>query len=164
MMKPRRFGTIADAVSRVIEAVGYDACCAALSVSKSTLYRWSDEDCRDLPNADQIAMLDALAERAGMGRPISAAIAGRVDLLTGGRPEHVPAAPVDRIADALREVAESICAYRVACHDRATPVQIDDALREIAEAREQIDLLERDLLARREGMAQAAGALRAVRS
>ena len=160
MNKPRRFGTIADAVARITTTVGYDACCAALSVSKSTLYRWSDEDHRDQPCAGHVATLDALAERAGIGRPISQAIAGRIELLTGSRPAHVPADPFERVTTLFREVAESAAAFRAA-HGAGSPLAIDEALREAAEAREAIDAVIRDLEAMQ---TRTAGGLRAVRS
>lgn len=142
MVKLRKPGSFAGTIARLMEAVGYEALCAELEISKSQLFRFSDEDEPQLPRIDLAYRMDRIASRHGLGTPLFDAYGAK--LANADRPAHVQQDALEAVTATIHEVSEAISAYRAATH-RPSPVSVTEGLREVAEAAAELDKLRRDL-------------------
>lgn len=123
-----------------IEAVG-----AALGYSKSHVGRWNNIHDGDLPDRDQILMLDELAVANGGGAPIAKAMARRVDHIAIPLPDasgcadrvtlqlHSATARFGAIAQVL---VEALADGRIdACEEGAIAARVDETLEALVHLR-----------------------------
>lgn len=142
LLKPRNPGTFSGAISGLMEDIGYGALVSELEISKSQLFRFSDEDEPQLPRIDVAYRIDRLAARNGLGTPLYTVYGAK--LAEAGRPAHKPQDPLDAVTNTIREVSEAVGAYRAA-QIKPSPASVAAGLREIAEAERELVSLRRDL-------------------
>lgn len=142
MVKHRAPGTFAGAIAKLMETVGYGRLSGWLDVSKSQLFRFSDEDEPQLPRIDVAVQMDIIADRHGLGWPIYEAYGAK--LQEAGRAAHEPREPLEAITETIRECSEAVTAFRQA-HVKPSPAAIRIAMKEVAEARDAYDAMLRDL-------------------
>lgn len=146
MTKLRRAGTFARMRSPAsCGALSAEGAGAVIGKSGSLIRAAADPDNDHQLNLTQALALDLAYQAAGHGEaPIYRAYRHRV-LLHGPAP-HDAADPVDRFMDVTREHGELAGELRAAAHDlHWTAVERNRVLAAIAEARAELDRLERDV-------------------
>jgi hypothetical protein len=152
MTKTRRPGTFEDAVTRIAAAFTAEGAGEIIGRTGSLIRHASDPDHDFTLNLHQALALDAAFVQAGHGEaPIYRVYHHRVLLL--GRPAHNAADPTERLVDAMRELGELAGEVRIAAGDgRWTPGERSRVLAAIAEARAELDKMERDVEAIETGL------------
>lgn len=151
MSKLRKPWTFEDAIHVAVADLGLEGTAQAVGKSGSLVYKWGDPDIECLPSVRQAAQIDAAFIVAGRGEgPMLRAYQGQVQLAVdarGGAPEHVPGDPLARVVDLMRETSEAAEAYHRAVQPgkRLTSHEINETLREIAEAQEALEDVKRDV-------------------
>ncbi len=147
-IKPREPNTFFSAVADVINAAGVDAAAAAVDLTPSSVYQWSNGDSGKRPSLMQAAALDRAAFAANGTTPISDVMK---TMAKRGCIAHVAADFGDRMMMVVKEIGDIAEARRAAMMPGSrggasiTPTEYCHISREISEAREALEALQRDL-------------------
>lgn len=156
-MKPRPVLSLADGLTRILDALGAQACATAVGKSTGLMYRWANPDDDTKPSFEQAVILDQLWLKSGRPGseshppPLLAAYQARLP-----RSEAMPAGaekPVDyrdRVMAISAECGDLSRALSAALADNN--VSPNDEMRlakELRELRGQVDAMERQLAARK---------------
>lgn len=153
MIKPRDPNTFFGAVSDIIELIGAKAAAASVDLAPSSIYQWSEPESGKRPSLMQAVALDRAAAEATGRAPILAVYHEMVG--RDARP-HVAAEFGDRMMMLVKEIGDIADARRAAMMPSSsggtaiTVTEYCHISREISEAREALDALQRDLDAERE--------------
>lgn len=148
-IKPRPVLSLADGVTRLLDALGAMACARAVGKSSGLIYRWADPDDDTKPSFLQAVALDRLWLAAGLGDPppLLAAHAAQVRVPPAGAAAAGAADPRDLTMAIGVEYGELLAAVSQAAADGA--ICAADAARiarELRDMRGRSDALERRLM------------------
>lgn len=148
VIKPRDPNTFFGAVADIIELIGAKAAAASVDLAPSSIYQWSEPESGKRPSLMQAVAMDRAAVEATGRAPILAVYQGMVG--RDARP-HEAADFGDRMMMMVKEIGDIAEARRAAVMPESrggsviTPSEYCNLSREIAEAREVLDALQRDL-------------------
>lgn len=146
-MKPRKPNSFEGAIHRINGALTVEMAADATEKSASLVYAWGDPDNPCLPNLKQALALDAAyVLTTGEPGPVAVVYCELLSELVE-EIEHQPADPLARIRDAVKEFGEAIAVYADAPHGRICARQKSEIQKEIREAREALERMERDVMA-----------------
>jgi len=149
MTKPRKPGSLADAIMTILGAIGRDTAAALVKRGQDVVYDWADEENPALPDLDRAARLDAAFVKAtGERPPVLYAYRARIEELLGAPLEDAQrkVAPADRLSRLMVEVSDAARAYaECSAQGRPDPALTRKLKREIEDVRVQLAGMASDL-------------------
>lgn len=149
-MKQRDPQTYSGAITRIAGHFTFEGLAEIVKKSAGLVYKWTDPDnTESLPTIKQAEEMDcAYVEATGEDPPIGLIYAKAIEEAQTKAPVHQLGDPFDRMAMAVKEVTEACQAYHdLKAHDGDKPSQnmIVWARKQIAEAKDVLTLVERDI-------------------
>ena len=149
--KLRTPDTIEAGVLNAAAALGLGPISDYTEVTESSVYKWTDPDTHSCVSMRNAAKIDALWKKEGFGPgPMSAALKAETEvrlLRLGGAKEHEPGDPLARVCAAIHECGEAVQHYRDAVDGDVSHNQAVRARKEIHEAIEALQKMDRDISA-----------------
>lgn len=149
-MKPRQPGSIEDALTMICGAIGFGVAAQAVGRSEQHVRRWTDPDDDSLPNVKQAMQLEVAALRAVGQMPLTTAMMRWMKAVQ--RAENIEVGKAEPVSQSVMDVAVQLgtltASVREAMRDdRMSANERNRILRELARMRDEMDDLERSVMA-----------------
>lgn len=152
MTKPRKPVSIEDAIVQAIGVLGAERCARAIGRTPAVLYAAADPDRAEMLRTDHMIALDIemmreVGRAPGLEAYGAAVRASEADL---------PAATLAQLAGAMAKESGEAVAALVNLPETASPADLDEVARELAEAQSAINAAMADVERRRRAIARKA--------
>lgn len=142
-IKPRPPGSLAAAMTRVVDRLGAEGAAAVVGKSSGLIHRWADPDDERRPSIEQALALDSAMLSAGHEAALGEWYSARLEQALAA---HAPLAPPLRMAQVSGEVGDVAKEVHRACADGAlTPAERAEISRQAGEAIEALRQLQGDV-------------------